>query len=285
MAVGAFAGARLELVVGDARLLLHRGGGVAADLHPEPVDLAPGMGGEDPRQHGPRHGLAPHADPFGDDVDARIFREHRLRGFGALGIDRGAGHAGDDDDVALAVQRLDQPFGGNAAGVELVDMDVVGARLGDLGIIGDDHDVPRAGASHHLVERGRRDRIDDDGLRALLHHRIDLLDLALRIGPRDLHLEAHLVAIVLRGGHGLHHVRRLRLPVIPDIAHGKEDLELLPGGLGMVGGGGEPEGDRHGEQGRFPSHDVSSSVPNLRGGEAAWSRLPLGDEIFLSTDI
>ncbi len=92
------------------------------------------------------------------------------------------------DDVALAAQLLGQPFGGDPPGLRLVDMHVVGAGLGDLGVIGDDHDVPRAGVLHHLIERGGRDRIDDDGLRALLHHRVDLLDLALRVRPGDLHL-------------------------------------------------------------------------------------------------
>ena len=55
-----------------AGLDLHRRRGVAADLHPQAVDLVPVVGGEDLRQLGARDRLAPHADRFGDDLDVRI---------------------------------------------------------------------------------------------------------------------------------------------------------------------------------------------------------------------
>ena len=62
------------------------------------------MGGEDLGQLGAAHRLAPHADGFADDLDVGILGEDFLRGRGALRVDRGAWHAGQDDDVALAVR-------------------------------------------------------------------------------------------------------------------------------------------------------------------------------------
>ncbi len=224
-------GARLELVRLLAGLDLHGVGGVAADLHPEPVDLVPVAGREDLRQLGARDRLAPHPDRLGDDLDVGRFGEHFLRRLGPQGVDRRARHAGDGDDVALPVQLLDQPLGRHAACLFLVDGNVVGARLRDFRIVGDDHHALVARILHGRVQRRRRDRIDDDGLGTLLHHRVDLLDLALGVRPGDLDLQVDLVGKVLMGRHGLDHVGRLGLPVIADVAHRQEDLELLLGGV------------------------------------------------------
>ncbi len=65
----------------------------------------------------------------------------------------------------------------------------------------------------------------------LLNHRIDLLDLALRVGTGDLHLQIDFVREILVRGHGLDHVGRLGLPIVPDIAHRQEYLELLVRGM------------------------------------------------------
>ena len=107
------------------------------------------------------------------------------------------GHAGDDDDIALAAELLDQPFGGLASGLFLIDVDIVGARLGDLGVIGEDLDALVAGVLDDLVQGGRRNREDHDRLGAGLHHGVDLLNLPLRVGSGDLHLEATLSAKLL----------------------------------------------------------------------------------------
>ena len=147
-------------------------------------------------------------------------------------IDRGPGNAGEDDDVALAVQLLGQPFGRHAAGFVLVDMDVVGAGFGDLGVIGEDHHALVAGVLDDLVERGRRDREDDDRLGAGLNHGVDLLDLALGIGAGDLDLQVDLVGHALMRRHRLDHVGGLGLPVIADVAHAEEDL-VLAGSIGF----------------------------------------------------
>ena len=120
-AVRAFAGAGQQLLRRLAGFELHRVGGVAADLHPQAVDLVPAAGRQDLRELGAGDRLAPHADRLGDDLDVGMLGEDFLRGLGAQRVDRGAGHAGDDDDVALAAELLDQPFGGDAAGFFLVD--------------------------------------------------------------------------------------------------------------------------------------------------------------------
>ena len=139
-------------------------------------------------------------------------------------------------DVALAAQLVDQPLRRDPAGLLLIDMRVVGARLGDLGVISENDHALVAGVLHHLIERRRRDRINHDRLRALLDHRIDLLDLPLRVGSSDLHGQVHLVAKRCVVGHGLDHVRRLGLPVIADIAHAEEDFELVRSLCGDPGG-------------------------------------------------
>ena len=109
--------------------------------------------------------------------------EDRLGRRGALRVDRGSRNAGQDHDVALAAELVDQPLSGDPAGLVLIDVRVVGARLGDLGVIGENDNALVAGVLHHLVQRGRRDRIDHDRFRALLDHRVDLLDLPLRVRP------------------------------------------------------------------------------------------------------
>ena len=139
-----------KLLVRLAGLDLHRIGGVAAGLHPQSVDLVPAARREDLGQFGARDRLAPHADGLGDDLDVGMLGEDLLGRLGAQRVDRGAGHAGDDDDVALAVEPLDQPFGRHAAGLVLVDRDVVGAGLGDLGVVGEDQDALVAGVLDRL---------------------------------------------------------------------------------------------------------------------------------------
>ena len=116
-------------------------------------------------------------------------------------------------------------------GFFLVDRHVVGAGLGNLAVIGDDHDALVAGVLDRAVQGGRRNRIDDDRLRALLHHGVDLLDLALRVGAGDLHLQVDLVGEILMRRHGLDHVGGLGLPVVADVAHRQEYLEFLVGGV------------------------------------------------------
>ena len=93
---------------------LHSVGSVATDLHPQPVDMIPVLRRQDLGHLGSGHRLAPHADRFGDDLDAGMLGEDFFRRLGAQRVHRSAGHAGDDDDVALAAELVDQPFGGLA---------------------------------------------------------------------------------------------------------------------------------------------------------------------------
>ena len=172
---------------------LHGVGGEASDLHPQPIDVVPIVGGEDLRNLGAGDRLAPHSDRLGDDLDVGILGEDLLRRLGAERVHRCSRHAGDQHDVALAVELLDQPFGRDATCLLLIDRDVVGAGLGDLRIIGKDHHALVAGILDRGVERIGRDRKDHDGLGAGLHHGIDLLDLALRIRAGDLDFEVDLV--------------------------------------------------------------------------------------------
>src|SRR4051794_15786603 len=250
VAVRALAGAGLLVLVRDPRLLLHGGGGEAAHLHPQAVDLGPGVGGDDLRELGAGNRLAPHADALGDDLDAGVLGEHLLGGGRARGVDRGPRDAGDDHDVALAAELVDQPLPGLPPGLVLVDGRVVGAGLGDDRVVGEDQRALGAGGLDHLVERRGRDRVDDDGLGTGLDHRVDLLDLALRVRARDLDLQVDLVGHVLRRRHGLDHVGRLGLPVVADVAHRQEDL-VLAGRLGAARRAGDPGRAAHGEQRRW----------------------------------
>ena len=76
----------------------------------------------------------------------------------------------------------------------LVDGHVVRAGFGYLTVVGDHHHALGAGILDSPVERGRRDRIDDDRFCTGLHHRVDLLDLLLSIGPCYLNFQVDLVA-------------------------------------------------------------------------------------------
>src|SRR5271170_6487454 len=134
-AIRAFAGAWLQLIRLLARFDLHRVRGVAAHLRPQPIDLVPGVGSQNLRQFRARDRLAPHADRFRHDFDVRMLGEHFLRGLRAQRIDGSSGHARYSDDIALAVEVLDQPLGSDPAGFFLIDRDVVGAGLADVGVI------------------------------------------------------------------------------------------------------------------------------------------------------
>ncbi len=158
--------------------------------------------------------------------------KHLLGRLGARRVDRRSGHAGHHHDIALAVELLDQPLGGDATRLLLVDRHVVGAGLRNLAVVSDDHHALVARVLDRAVERRRRDRIDDDRLRALLHHGVDLLDLALRVGAGDLHLQIDLVGEILVRRHRLDHVGGFRLPVVADVAHRQKYLEFLVGSLG-----------------------------------------------------
>ena len=71
--------------------------------------------------------------------------EDRLGGLVAPRIHHGAGNAAHENDVALALELLGQPFGRTGAGPVLVDADIVGAGLGHLRIPGDEDDALGAG--------------------------------------------------------------------------------------------------------------------------------------------
>ena len=156
-----------------------------------------------------------------------IFGQHLVRALVAQRVNRGAVDAGDHDDVALAVELLSQPLSGDLAPLVLVDMRVVGAWFLDDAVIGGDHHALVARRLNGFVKRGRRDRIDHDRLRARRHHRVDLLDLLLRVGTGDLNLEVDLVFIFVGCGEGLDHLSRLVLPVVADVAHREVDLVLV----------------------------------------------------------
>jgi len=116
------------------------------------------------------------------------FAKTFFRGLRPQGVHRRARNPGDHHDIALALESLGEPLCGDAAGLFLIDRDIVGARLRDLAVVGDDHDALVAGILDGAVERGRGDRVDDDRFGALLDHRIELLDLSLRVRPGDLDL-------------------------------------------------------------------------------------------------
>ena len=81
-----------------------------------------------------------------------------------------------------------------------------------------------------------------------LDHGVDLLDLALGVGAGDLGLKVDLVAIGSARGHRLDHVGGLGLPVVADVAHAEEDLELLGRGGGRRGAGKACRGSGHGQR-------------------------------------
>ena len=73
-----------------------------------------------------------------------------------------------NDAIARLLVRTDRQLelAADFAGLFLVDGDVVRAGLGDLAVVGEHQHLLGAGAAHHLVQRGGRDGIDDDGLDA-----------------------------------------------------------------------------------------------------------------------
>jgi hypothetical protein len=62
-----------------------------------------------------------------------------------------------------------------------------------------------------------------------------MLNLALGVGASHLDLQVDLVGEILVRSHSLDHVGGLGLPVVADVAHRQENLELLVGGVGGPG--------------------------------------------------
>ena len=83
--------------------------------------------------------------------------------------------------LPLPVQLLCQPFGRTGASPFLVDADVISARLGHFRIPRDERHAFLAGSANSAIERSRRNRPGDNDIGAGLGHRIDLLQLGLRV--------------------------------------------------------------------------------------------------------
>src|SRR6202035_5130043 len=109
------------------------------------------------RKFGARYRLAPHSDCFSDDLDSGMFGEDFFCRLGAERVDRSSGHAGDSNDIPFTAELFDQPFGRLAPSLFLINVDIVGARFGDLGVIGENLDALIAGALDTLVQGCRWD--------------------------------------------------------------------------------------------------------------------------------
>ena len=192
------------------------------------------------------------------------------------GVDRGPGHAVGLDDVALAVQRVDQPLGGELARRELVDVHVVGARLGDRAVVGDDDHAAVAGLLDHRIKRGGGDGEGDDRVVARGDHLLHLLDLAVDVGAaragraRDVGVQLHLVVVGRRRRLGCHQVLGLDLPVVADVAHRQGDLEhpvrvaVMDALLGRRGGAaGRCQAQQNDDEPSYGSLSHTSSVSHV----------------------
>ena len=96
---------------------------------------------------------------FVHDLDVGILCERAIEALSRSLVGRGAGRAAHIDDVALAAELLEQPFGAEVGVVLLVVRDHVGRRLGHR-LVNRDHDDAGIG---RLLDRGvdaRWDRPD-----------------------------------------------------------------------------------------------------------------------------
>jgi len=179
-----------------------------------------------------------------------------VNGVQGTGVDAGALHAIDHQDLALAAGLLDQKLGERAAHFDLILVDrgaeIDGGirRIGlDGGIERNDDDAVSASLLHGLHQRRRRVGQNDDRLGAVRDHVLDggLLRGVVAVGGIDLEL-ADQRGNVRRLGVGQGHLDHLGAPDVADVRVGKTDVvrrvgELLilhdrGAGEGLIAGGG-----------------------------------------------
>jgi hypothetical protein len=163
------------------------------------------------------------------NLDVRIGLEHGLCAFAPIVADRDTGGSIQDENVALAVELLDEPFRRELAPLALIGVDLRGQVIGvDEAIEIGDRDSLRAGVGDDAIERSRRSGVDDDRIELGVDHRLDLLDLcvgvALGVGDRQAIdqtlLFQHVCHILDRAGRLLH-PRRDRIDVGPAYLEGR----------------------------------------------------------------
>ena len=114
------------------------------------------------------------------DLDVRVLGERLLEAHVAVGVGRVAGDAAHVVDVALAAQLLEQPLGAEVRVLDLVVVEVVGVRVGDVGVDRDGHDAGGLRLLERRVEGVGVVRVEDDRVDAL---RDQVTDVA-GAGPR-----------------------------------------------------------------------------------------------------
>src|ERR1700722_3800837 len=117
--------------------------------------MIPVLGSQYFGKFGARNRLAPHSDCFSDDLDSGMFGEDFFCRLGAERVDRSSGYTGDNNDIPFTAELFDQPFGWFAPSLFLINVDIVGARFGYLGVIGENLDALVAGALDDLVQSCR----------------------------------------------------------------------------------------------------------------------------------
>ncbi|EGE60673.1 hypothetical protein RHECNPAF_1360050 [Rhizobium etli CNPAF512] len=177
---------------------------------------------------------------LGDHLEARIGIEDRLGALAAIIADRNAGRAVHDDDLALAAELADHPFGSGRAPFIGIGVDLRCHLVGvHKAVEIDDGDALVAGIRNDAVERVGGAGDDDDGIDIGVDHRLYMLDLCLRIALRVrdhqvLH-EAGLLQLIhlgFDGAFGLLHPSRHRIDVRP-----ADRIGRLPVALDAIGGG------------------------------------------------
>src|SRR3954451_14593748 len=180
--------------------------------------------------------LLPARLDFGDDLDARVLGEGSLEALVAVGVRGRAGGAAHVDDVALAVELLEQPLAAEVAVLLLVVGHEVRAGLRDGLVDRDDGDALVERLLDRRVDGVRADGVDDDRVDALGDEVADVLELAGSVGVPMRHGE---LADLARGGSlRLDRADHLLAPAVA--LNGVRDADLV--GRGAAAGRGRAAG-------------------------------------------
>ena len=117
-----------------------------------------------------------------DDLDVRVLGQDFQEALVAVVVRRVAGVAAHVVDRACPAHLLEQPLGAELGVLDLVVVEVVRVRVGDVRIHRDRHDPGRLRFGECRIERGRVVRVEDDRVHALRDQVTDLLELLGR-GP------------------------------------------------------------------------------------------------------
>ena len=176
-----------------------------------------------------RDAVIPVAVEVADDLDAGVALEHAER---LLIVNFGDGRACDavvDHHLTLAAHLVGHPLCRVGSVASRYVADVVGARFGDSGIIGEHQDVLGARLFDHTVQSRGRQRIHDDGVGASRDHALQIRDLVLDVSTRDHRLELDRLVVGRCARQRLDAVGGRGLPGIAGIAHVEEHLVMILG--------------------------------------------------------